>query len=623
MTLPADMPTARVTGTYVLTTGTGATTTPTGTPLEGLTIMLVPEHPRIWAHVATGRGIALGPLYATTDAAGMIINPETGLVGYPIAASAQPGLEGSPTIPWVAEITDPLGRIPTERRVFLAGAGATVNLPLAPRYWPDPEAGSIPQWEQARAAAEAVAASMPDLASAALAEGIEVAKLVRQSDRGAPRPDLFYGENGEIAADMDEKHRASRIIYSDGRQHFPRLSFATASIPEAGYWTAIESEDYSFALVDPSRRIGFSIDRKGGLSQWMVDRIAAQLPGMGGPVVVVPVLGQSNATEADDATAELAYDSGNKVMLWSPELGRGLPFARTAAWIGSGVAREISARYPNQRVLIVRCSMGETGFTSSSLTPPPAGHTTVPNGTWDRTLTTDPKNLALEAPPRIKAALAWARGQDSGSWLDGLIWSQGEQDRALTQAQYAARLDDLLTWLRGELTAPDLPIVVTGFEPQWSRDPANNTSNVEAALRDTPRRLLRTAFHDGPDNLGDPSGLVHWSGEGQELRGRQLVDALVRARLNRTTSEPISPQALTVTRSGNLVEISWQPPPCRVTAYTLEVSTDGGATWAAQALTEPLALTHEMAVTSTTRAWVRVKATNEVGTSEPTKAVKR
>lgn len=174
MTLPADVPTSLVQGTYSIAEADNADTgiEPQGAPLDGLQIVLTPDPPRVWTHTSSGAGVAIGPMLATTNSLGVLVNPVTGLVGLRIPSSAQAGLSGAPTIPWTAEISDPLGRVETERKTFHAPAGGTVNLPSVAPYWPDPNAGSIPQWERATADARAAVDSYASTAvAAALAAG--------------------------------------------------------------------------------------------------------------------------------------------------------------------------------------------------------------------------------------------------------------------------------------------------------------------------------------------------------------------------------------------------------------------------------------------------------------------
>lgn len=165
MTLPADVPTSLVQGTYSIAEADNADTgiEPQGAPLDGLQIVLTPDPPRVWTHTSSGAGVAIGPMLATTNSMGVLVNPVTGLVGLRIPSSAQAGLTGAPTIPWTAEISDPLGRVETERKTFHAPAGGTVNLPSVAPYWPDPNAGSIPQWE--KAVADAGSAALAALAA--------------------------------------------------------------------------------------------------------------------------------------------------------------------------------------------------------------------------------------------------------------------------------------------------------------------------------------------------------------------------------------------------------------------------------------------------------------------------
>lgn len=180
MTLPADVPTSLVQGTYSIAAADNADTgiEPQGAPLDGLQIVLTPDPPRVWTHTSSGAGVAIGPMLATTNSLGVLVNPVTGLVGLRIPSSAQAGLTGAPTIPWTAEVSDPLGRVETERKTFHAPAGGTVNLPSVAPYWPDPNAGSIPQWEAAAADARAaIDTYAPQAVDAATRSSLRVVNL--------------------------------------------------------------------------------------------------------------------------------------------------------------------------------------------------------------------------------------------------------------------------------------------------------------------------------------------------------------------------------------------------------------------------------------------------------------
>lgn len=185
MTLPADVPTSLVQGTYSIAEADNADTgiEPQGAPLDGLQIVLTPDPPRVWTHTSSGAGVAIGPMLATTNSLGVLVNPVTGLVGLRIPSSAQAGLTGAPTIPWTAEISDPLGRVETERKTFHAPADGTVNLPSVAPYWPDPNAGSIPQWEAAAADARAAI----DTYAPAKVDALVAAAGITRSTQGGTR----------------------------------------------------------------------------------------------------------------------------------------------------------------------------------------------------------------------------------------------------------------------------------------------------------------------------------------------------------------------------------------------------------------------------------------------------
>jgi hypothetical protein len=107
---------------------------------------------------------------------------------------------------------------------------------------------------------------------------------------------------------------------------------------------------------------------------------------------------------------------------------------------------------------------------------------------------------------------------------------------------------------------------------------------------------------------------------GQAVRAREMArDGLYRARLNAAASNPVPPQAVKINRSGSAVHISWSAPPCRVTAYNVEISTDSGATWSAVSLADgPIATYCDTTAPPTAPVWVRSSTTNPVGTSDTT-----
>jgi hypothetical protein len=237
------------------------------------------------------------------------------------------------------------------------------------------------------------------------------------------------------------------------------------------------------------------------------------------------VAGQSNATP-DRYVDESRPDP--RIQRWYG--GKLIPLDEHLSYLGSEFARAYVAAHPNVDVVLVDAAVGSTGFTTSSLTPTPPRHR-AGDGTWDRTLTSDPANFYWKSIEYTESALAWIGGKGS---LRGILWSQGEADiapvddgPAPTPAEYEASLDDLITNLRAELGDPNLPMLLGSMTPEFiaAGNPAE-VAGVAAVVADTPNRLPFTAYFTGPDGLTLPDEPWHYSGEGQKVRGQRAFDVL-------------------------------------------------------------------------------------------------
>ncbi|QLF84839.1 minor tail protein [Gordonia phage BBQValindra] len=369
------------------------------------------------------------------------------------------------------------------------------------------------------------------------------------------------------------------------------------------------------AEIDASGRIPeVCLDNAGQVPAWVLARWATRMGLTGSdpavsswPLDIVVVAGQSNATQRStlSATVEPSTDS---VVEWN---GSTFVSAAGVPWLGSGFARDYAAmhgRPRRRRVAIVKAALGSTGF--SSLDP----------GTWDRTVTTGA--TAYLYPEMIAKAQAALAAAPAGSQIVAMLWSQGEQDRTIAATTYQAKLDDLIAQTRIDLGIPDLPVIVGSVSPDWIKylesqsSPDYRGAAINNILEDTPRRLARTAFVPGPASMSEPETGIHWTPQGQALRGIAMARVgLDTALLNLATSAPMPPQNLRVTRSGTEVVVEWDHPVTRITSYTIQVSTDLGAVWTAMTLDRPTAHKVTGSVAVGTPVWVRGTGTNEVGTS--------
>jgi hypothetical protein len=347
---------------------------------------------------------------------------------------------------------------------------------------------------------------------------------------------------------------------------------------------------------------------------------------------ILIVAGQSNATPRSTLPAVVAT-ADTRISQWDAATqqivavtgGDTTTFGGTQ-WVGNEFAREYVNNTPGRKLLIVPTAVGSTGFTTSSLVTPPGGYhytTDATKGTWDRTLVSDPMNHYANMISWANAAKAAA---GAGAQFIGILWSQGESDRTyLTQAQYATKLDDLIAQARIDLASSILPFIIGSMTPETIWDNTGGTAEIDAALYSTPRRVQQTSYVWGPADLVEyGSGRIHWSPQGQAVRARVMArDGLYRARLNITGSNPVTPRNLAARRtSPTIVEVTWDYPPCRVTSFTVQSSTDGGTTWVTWPVLGDTAATRTaFYVDALATVLVRASTTNSVGTSDLTRAV--
>lgn len=332
------------------------------------------------------------------------------------------------------------------------------------------------------------------------------------------------------------------------------------------------------------------------------------------PWDIVIVAGQSNSWETDypafDYTEPdnnvLAWDTATRTAAVVPSKNDELGFAFARQYARDHLAR-------GRKVIKTRNGYGETGFSSTSLTGQ-TGYTTVPNGTWDRNLTADPLNRALEVISTANAVLAAA---PAGSKIVAMVWSQGEQDRAKTategDAWYQSRLDDFFGWVRTSLSLPELPIIIMSQTPETIAGSAGGQA-INRVHEGTPNRLKWTTYVYGPEGYSKTNEDIHFTTPGHGVRGKLASAALNKAKLNNSVIRPGTPLNLTVQSLNTSAKVRWEPPVQRVTSYTLEFSTDYGATWVPVLLGHSMATSASFNIPAGAPVWCRVRSANEYGT---------
>lgn len=451
----------------------------------------------------------------------------------------------------------------------------------------------------------AAIATDPTVAVAAAALAQSDAGLTRKTDPGVPveRPGVAY-----VDVATDSLGRVLNAVQTDGTNYLPLVK---SDRRDAG--------DYvEYTVTDP-RYKELVLDADGRIISFISE--AGEVPGgqatVAKPWDVFISAGQSNSWITDTLTIPDGIDADARVFQWEDSTG-GLTQtpAGSSDHIGWATARHWAQRHMDSARVAVwaRSGYGSTGFSSTSIDPPPAGYQLFANGTWDRTLVVDTKNRALELLARITAIKA---KMPAGSRLY-VLWSQGENDRYKTQtdgmAWYASKLDDLFAQIRTTAADPDLPILVTDMTvPTIEVDEGGQ--RVNQAQEDTPKRVQRTAFVPGPKDFGYRDADIHWTAQGHGERGRRLAEAIAYARHNKTGVQPGQPRNLRINRSGDAVEITWEPPVSRYTAIGCEISADNGATWAPTIMRHPLAVKATATAPAGTAIRVRTNTTNETATS--------
>lgn len=277
------------------------------------------------------------------------------------------------------------------------------------------------------------------------------------------------------------------------------------------------------------------------------------------------------------------------VPLSGPAFGSGLSPAHV-------LARKIVAADPEAVVVLVPIAVGGSGL----VTDPSGGR-----GKWEVGYTGPNPPLNANGIARVTAALgqAQARWALTPSVIATMVLGETDGADGTLRAAFQSALDILIADWQTRFNALFLIAgIVPGYEPVGTRP------EITAALRDTPRRMRRVAFVEGPDNGGGSRGPTdpnHYSREAAEWIGGQWYEALPRAVNNVVGSPTQNPFKVSAARWGNTVTASWSPVQCLVTAYEVQSSTDG-TTWTNVTITEPVATRVEF--TSAAPVKVRVRA---------------
>jgi hypothetical protein len=343
---------------------------------------------------------------------------------------------------------------------------------------------------------------------------------------------------------------------------------------------------------------------------------------------VILLVGQSNEVGANSDISPTYLDAPDDRIKQYPGNGAYMgkvipgfdPLFHHQASTGVGHAVTFAKQYlrtipRNREVLLVPCAHGATGFTTSSLSSPPAGFSADTGGSWDPANGSGGVDLYGFAIQQANAAIALS----PNNRIVAILWLQGEADaNALTQAQYSAKLDALIAGFRSSITgASNVPFVCSQMVPEGLVTYPTR-ANINAAHVDTPKRVLRTGFAYGPSGYNHGNAVVdtHYEAAGQRLVGPEAYKAFNRARLNVLGAAPIAPTSVTLAQSGASVTATWVRPYGRYTAWLVEYKVNAGA-WTTLSTTT---VEKSASITSATygdTVTVRVSTINEQGTSSP------
>lgn len=373
--------------------------------------------------------------------------------------AGDPGRDGATVVPTALAIAEELQTPGSAANAALSATAASVVAPLVPPL-----------------VASAIADD-PSVAADAAALAQSTAGLSLRADPGVPveKPGTAYVD---VATDSD--YRIINAILPDGTNYLPLIRSDRRDAGDFLEYT-ISDPRYKELVLDSDGRVISYITAGGETS---AATAAAR------PWDVFISAGQSNSWITDTLTIPDAIDADSRVYQWDDATKTvSVTPAGSADHIGWATARHWARSFMgSERVAVwARSGYGSTGFSSTSIDPPPTGYQTFANGTWDRTLTADPKNRALELLDRIAAIKA---AMPAGSRII-LLWSQGENDRYRSEvdgmAWYTAKLDDLFAQARAAASNPEMPILITDMTVP-TIEVSEGGQRINQAQEDTPRR---------------------------------------------------------------------------------------------------------------------------------------
>jgi hypothetical protein len=222
------------------------------------------------------------------------------------------------------------------------------------------------------------------------------------------------------------------------------------------------------------------------------------------------LIGQSNMAgrgkvEKEDQTPHPQVFALNKDDQWVPAIAP-LHSDKPNAGVGPGLAfgKALADEHRDASIGLIPCAAGGSPI---SVWKKDAYWSQTKSKPYDETLR--------------RVALAKKRGV-----LKGILWHQGESDSNEKEARlYADRLADLVTRLRRDLEAPNVPILVGGLsEPLRAKNEYART--VDQALREFAKKEKHAAYVES-DKLTLMADNTHFDAASAREFGKRYAKALL------------------------------------------------------------------------------------------------
>ena len=179
-----------------------------------------------------------------------------------------------------------------------------------------------------------------------------------------------------------------------------------------------------------------------------------------------------------------------------------------------GFAHEISRRFPNTKIKLIKFAVGGTSLFAWAPRWNPAKASSTGNAS---------------AGPLFKKLIKTVNIQFNGknAKLAGILWMQGEADAKYLPAakQYAGNLNRFINALRSKLHSPNALFIMGSVNPPLALFPS--TPIVQKAQQVSARRIRNLRLIK-TDDLGKRSDHVHYNTSGQIELGKRFARAYLR-----------------------------------------------------------------------------------------------